>query len=60
MAIWETENIHLIKIILGYWALIRIIRAHFDLEIRDQLWILDRVYQIFFFDCDFGCAVALS
>ena len=25
--------------------LIRIIRAHFDPEIRDQLWILDRVYQ---------------
>ena len=45
MAIWETENIHLIKIILGYQALIRIIRAHFDPEIRDQLWILDRVYQ---------------
>ena len=43
MAIWETENIHLIKIILG--VLIRIIGAHFDPEIRDQLWILDRVYQ---------------
>ena len=46
--------------------LIRIIRAHFDPEIRDQLWILDRVYhkypkKIFFlFDCDFGCVVALS
>ena len=25
--------------------LIRIIGAHFDPEIRDQLWILDRVYQ---------------
>ena len=65
MAIWETENIHLIKIILRYWALIRIIRAHFDPEICDQLWILDRVYQKYpnkkiFFDCDFGCAVALS
>ena len=47
--------------------LIRIIRAHFDPEIRDQLWILDRVYQkypnkifYFFSDCDFGCVVALS
>ena len=44
--------------------LIRIIGAHFDPEIRDQLWILDRVYQKypnkFFFDCDFGCVVALS
>ena len=44
--------------------LIRIIRAHFDPEIRDQLWILDRVYQKYpnqnFFDCDFGCVVALS
>ena len=44
--------------------LIRIIRAHFDPETRDQLWILDRVYQKypknFFFYCDFGCAVALS
>ena len=47
--------------------LIRIIRAHFDPEIRDQLWILDRVYQKypnkkknFFFDYDFGCVVALS
>ena len=25
--------------------LIRIIGTHFDPEIRDQLWILDRVYQ---------------
>ena len=46
--------------------LIRIIGAHFDPEIRDQLWILDLVYQKypnqknFFFDCDFGCVVALS
>ena len=42
--------------------LIRIIRAHFDPEIRDQLWILDRVYQKYpnKFDCDFGCVVALS
>ena len=45
--------------------LIRIIGAHFDPEIRDQLWILDRVYQKYpnqkiFFDCDFGCVVALS
>ena len=44
--------------------LIRIIRAHFDPEICDQLWILDRVYQKYpnkiFFDCDFGCVVALS
>ena len=45
--------------------LIRIIRAHFDPEIRDQLWILDRVYQkypnkFFFSDCDFGCVVALT
>ena len=67
MAIWETENIHLIKIIFAHKALIRIIRARFDPEIRDQLWILDRVYQMypsknfffFFFYCDFGCAVAL-
>ena len=44
--------------------LIRIIGAHFDPEIRDQLWILDRVYQKYpnqnFFVCDFGCVVALS
>ena len=45
--------------------LIRIIRAHFDPEIRDQLWILDRVYQkypnkIFFSDGDPGGVVALS
>ena len=45
--------------------LIRIIGAHFDPEIRDQLWILDRVYQkypnkSFFFYCDCGCVVALS
>ena len=44
--------------------LIRIIGAHFDPEIRDQLWILDRVYQKYpnkiSFDCDFGCVVALS
>ena len=46
--------------------LIRIIGAHFDPEIRDQLWILDRVYQKYpnqknvFFYCDFGCVVALS
>ena len=44
--------------------LIRIIRAHFDPEICDQLWILDRVYQKYpnkdFFYCDFGCVVALS
>ena len=45
--------------------LIRIIGAHFDPEVRDQLWILDRVYQKypnqnFFFDRDFGCVVALS
>ena len=46
MAIWETGkypfNQNHIRI-LG--VLIRIIRAHFDPEIRDQLWILDRVYQ---------------
>ena len=41
--------------------LIRIIGAHFDPEVRDQLWILDRVYSNQnFFDCDFGCVVALS
>ena len=45
--------------------LIRIIGAHFDLEIRYQLLILDRVYQKYpnqkiFFVCDFGCVVALS
>ena len=44
--------------------LIRIIEAHFDPEIRDQLWILGRVYRKYpnknFFDCDFGCVVALS
>ena len=48
--------------ILG--VLIAIIGAHFDPEIRDQLWILDRVYQKypnkFFFYGDFGCVVALS
>ena len=45
-------------------VLIRIIGAHLDPEIRDQLWILDRVYQKNpnknFFYCDFGCVVALS
>ena len=44
--------------------LIRIIGAHFDREVRDQLWVLDRVYQKYptknFFNCDFGCVVALS
>ena len=45
---------------------IRNIRTNSDPEIRDQLWILNWVYQkypnkeIFFFDCDFGCVVALS
>ena len=65
MAIWEKGkypfNLNHIRI-LG--ALIKIIRAHFDPEICDQLWILDRVYQKYpnkiFFDCDFGCVVALS
>ena len=44
--------------------LIETIGDHFDPEIRDHIWILDRVYQKYstkiFFDCDFGCVVALS
>ena len=45
MAIWETGNIHNKDQIRILGVLIRIIGAHFDPEIRDQLWILDRVYQ---------------
>ena len=44
--------------------LITIIGANFNPKIRDQLWILVRVYRKYpnkiFFDCDFGCVVALS